>query len=120
MDTIFIEGLEVEARIGVYDWEKKILQRLVFDIEVFVDIKAAATTDELAKTVDYKALSERVLAYVSDTQFELIEALAESLAQLLLQEFALDRLRLRVSKPTAVPEAKNVSLQIERSTGDCE
>jgi len=118
MDTIFIEGLEVETSIGVYDWEKKIRQRLVFDIEVFIDIKAAAEADELAKTIDYKALSDRVSEYVSETQFELIEALAESLAQLLFREFKLGRLRLRVSKPTAIPGAKNVSLLIDRNTGD--
>ena len=120
MDSIFIEGLEVEARIGVYDWEKKVLQRLTFDLEIFTDIEAAAVSDQLAKTIDYKAVSDRLSVYVSDTQFELIEALAENLAGLLIREFDIERLRLRVSKPTALPEAKNVSIVIERSARDFE
>ena len=120
MDSIFIEGLEVEAQIGVYDWEKAIRQRLVFDLEIFTDIKAAAASDELAQTIDYKAVSDSVSAYVSGTEFELIEALAENLAKLLIQKFTMTRLRVRVSKPTAIPEAKNVSLLIDRSAEDFE
>lgn len=118
MDVIMIEGLEVEARIGVYDWEKAIQQRLLFDLEMHTDIKAAAAFDDLSNTIDYKAVSDRVSEYVADTQFELIEALAEHLAQLLIAEFNIQRLRLRVSKPGAIPDAKNVCLLIDRTAED--
>ena len=116
MDRILIEGLAVETCIGVYDWERKIQQRLLFDLEIDTDIRVAAASDDLDKTVDYKALSDRVIEYVSGTSFELIEALVENLAQKLIEEFKLSRLVLKVSKPGAVPQAKNVALVIERGS----
>lgn len=116
MDKILIEGLEVETCIGVYDWERRIQQRLVFDLEIQTDIKAAAASDDLSKTVDYKALSDRVIEYVSGTSFELIETLAENLLDLVIREFSLSHIKLKVSKPGAVLQAKNIALVIERST----
>ena len=117
MDRILIEGLEVETCIGVYDWERTIQQRLVFDLDIQTDIRAAAVSDDLANTLDYKALSDRVIEYVSATSFELIEALAENLAELLIDEFDLSWLVLKISKPGAVPQARNVALVIERGAG---
>lgn len=118
MDKILIEGLAVETVIGVYDWERQIRQRLIFDLEIGTDITAAAKSDKLANTLDYKALSDRVVDYVSATEFELLEALAEDLAQLILREFGVQWLRMKVSKPGAVPKAKNIALIIERNAQD--
>lgn len=118
MDKILIEGLLVETRIGVYDWERLIQQPLVFDLELDTDIAAAASSDDLSETIDYKALSDRVVDYVSGTEFELLEALAENLAALILKEFGVSHLRMKVSKPGAVPKAENVSLLIERSANE--
>lgn len=115
MDRILIEGLEVETCIGVYDWERKIKQKLVFDLELFTDINAAAAEDDLSKTLDYKKISDRVADYVATTDYQLIESVANSLCTLLIREFDIPKITLRVSKPSALPEARNTSLIIERS-----
>lgn len=115
MDQVFISGLEIEAVIGVYDWERTIHQRLVLDLEMAWDIRAAAAQDDLSLTLDYAAISQRVLDYVSTTQFELIETLAERIAELILNEFSVPWLRLQLNKPGAVPAAKGgVGVAIER------
>lgn len=114
MDTVFIEGLAVDATIGVFDWERRIKQRLLIDLEMAWDIKAAAKSDQLEHTLDYKAVSDRVAELVSSSQYELIESLAEEIAAALRKEFSIAWLRLRLSKPGAVVAAKNVGLLIER------
>ncbi|MCV6623486.1 MAG: dihydroneopterin aldolase [Cellvibrionaceae bacterium] len=114
MDTVFIEGLAVDATIGVFDWERRIKQRLLIDLEMAWDIKAAAKSDRLEHTLDYKAVSDRVAELVASSQYELIESLAEEIAAALRKEFSIAWLRLRLSKPGAVVAAKNVGLLIER------
>ena len=99
MDQVFIEGLEVDALIGIYDWERRIRQTLVFDIEM---------------AFDYKAVSKRVIAYVGQSDFGLVETLAERVAALILEEFAVVRVRLKLSKPGAVRGARAVGVMIER------
>ncbi len=105
MDQVFIKGLAVEALIGVYDWERRILQPLVLDLDMGWDISAAAAGDDLAATLDYAAVSTRVLEYVAASQFLLVEALAEHVAALVMQEFSVPWLRLRVTTPGAVAQA---------------
>jgi len=117
LDRVFIEGLKVDALIGVYDWEREITQPLVFDIEMATDIKPAATTDDLALTLDYFAISQAVTEYVKQSSFQLIESLAEELALLIMQNYGVCWLKIKVSKPGAVPNAGNVAVQIER--GSC-
>lgn len=114
MDIVFIEGLQVDAVIGVYDWEKTQQQPLVFDVQMFTDIQGAAADDDLRQTLNYAVVAERIREYVSATQFELVETLAEKLAQLLLAEFAMAEVQIRLSKPQAVPGA-NVGVQIRRA-----
>lgn len=115
MDQVFIKGLAVEAVIGVYDWERRILQPLMLDLDMGWDISAAAAGDDLAATLDYAAVSTRVLEYVAASQFLLVEALAEHVAALVMQEFAVPWLRLRVTKPGAVAQAAGgVGVLIER------
>lgn len=117
MDQVFVSGLEMEAVIGVYDWERTIRQRLVLDLEMAWDIRAAAEQDDLSLTLDYAAVTQRVLEYVSSTHFELIETLAERIAELVLSEFAVPWLRLRLNKPGAVPAATGgVGVVIERGS----
>lgn len=116
MDQVFIRGLLVDAVIGVYDWERDIRQSLLIDLEMDWDIRTAAAGDDLAATLDYAAVSQRVLDYTAASSFQLIESLAERLAALLLEEFAIARLRLRITKPGAVAEAQGgVGVSIERS-----
>ena len=102
-DWVFVHGLKTDSVIGVFEWERKIRQALVFDLDLQLDTRAAGHSDALRDTVDYAAVSARVLSFTRSARFELIESLAEAVASLLLQEFAIQRLRLRLSKPGAVP-----------------
>jgi len=115
MDKVFIKGLRVDAVIGVYDWERDIRQRLLLDIDMATDIKRAAETDDVAHTLDYDRISRRVEAYVSESKFQLIETLAEKVAALVIDEFAVTRVVLSVHKPGAVDIADDVGVCIERS-----
>jgi len=115
VDHVFIEGLEIEALIGIYDWERRIRQPLVFDIEMAFDNRVPAATDAIADTLNYKAISNRIVEYVSQSSFELVETLAERVAQIVLTEFGVQRVRLKLSKPGAVRGARAVGVTIERS-----
>jgi dihydroneopterin aldolase len=115
MDHVFIEGLEIEALIGIYDWERRIRQTLVFDLEMAFDNRVPAATDDIADTLNYKAVSRRLVEYVSQSDFGLVETLAERCAEIVLQEFKVQRLRLKLSKPGAVRGARAVGVVIERS-----
>lgn len=114
-DIIFIEGLEIETIIGVYEHERDIKQKVVLDIEMTLPESDAASSDDLRHTVDYDAVSKLVTSYVIDTQYQLIESLAEQVASLVLGAFAADSLKLKLSKPGAVKNAKSVGLIIQRS-----
>lgn len=117
MDHVFIEGLEIEALIGIYDWERRIRQTLVFDLEMAFDNRVPAATDDIADTLNYKAVSQRLVEYVSQSDFGLVETLAERCAEIVLQEFKVDSLRLKLSKPGAVRGARAVGVVIERRRG---
>ena len=114
-DKVFIEGLEIEALIGIYDWERRIRQPLRFDIEMAFDNRKPAATDAIEDTLDYKAVSKRVIAFVSQSEFGLVETLAERCAALILDEFDVRHVRLKLSKPGAVRGAIAVGVLIERS-----
>ncbi len=115
MDKVFIEALEIETLIGIYDWERKIRQPLQFDIEMAFDNRVPAASDDIVDTLDYKAVSKRLIAFVSASEFGLVETLAERCAELILAEFPVHKLRLKLSKPGAVRGAKAVGVIIERS-----
>jgi dihydroneopterin aldolase len=117
-DKVFIEALEVEALIGIYDWERRIRQPLSFDIEMAFDNRKPAASDDIADTLDYKAVSKRVVEFVSQSSFGLVETLAERCAELILAEFGVRRVRLKLSKPGAVRGARAVGVIIERSRAD--
>ena len=115
MDKVFIEGLEIEALIGIYDWERRIRQPLVFDLEMACDNRTPAASDAIADTLDYKAVSKRLVAFGSESGFGLVETLAEKVAAIILDEFAVSHVRLKLSKPGAVRGARAVGVIIERS-----
>jgi dihydroneopterin aldolase len=117
MDTVFIEALEVEALIGIYDWERRIRQPLLFDIEMEFDNRVPAASDDIADTLNYKAVSKRVVEYVSQSGFGLVETLAERVAAIILDEFRVSRVRLKLSKPGAVRGARAVGVSITREAG---
>lgn len=114
IDRIFIEGLKVETVIGVYDWERSIRQVLIFDIALATDIRPAAATDNINQTLNYKSLSDRVIEFSESQSHQLIETLAEQVAQLIQAEFNVSWLSIKLSKPGALPKANNVAVYIER------
>jgi dihydroneopterin aldolase len=116
MDIIYINDLRAEAVIGVFDWERRITQTLRFDIELGTDIRKAAASDALDDTINYKAVAKRVIAYVQQSGFQLVETLAERLAQVIIEEFGVAWVRLRVNKAGAVRHARDVGVIIERGT----
>ena len=113
-DTIFLNGLEVECIIGFIDWERRIKQRVVIDFELPVDCARAAVHDAVEDTLDYKLVSKRIIAFVEASQFKLVETMAERLARLVLDEFAVDWIRLRINKPGAIRGSRDVGVSIER------
>ena len=116
MDTIFVNDLRVDAVIGIYDWERRIKQTVSFDLELGADIRRAAARDDIADTVNYKAVAKRVLAFVEASEFQLVETLAERVAEVIMREFSVPWLRLTLRKPGAVRHARDVGVIIERGT----
>lgn len=116
MDRIFIEELTVFAQIGVYDWEQKIKQKLVFDIEMMWDCRKAAETDDVQYCLNYAEVSQFILDYVQGKSFLLIERVAYEVADRLQQHFGILWLRLKLSKPKAVAQANSVGIIIERGS----
>ena len=114
-DKVFIEGLEIETLIGIYDWERRIRQTLVFDIEMAFDNRIPAASDDIALTLNYKDVSKRLIDYVGQSGFGLVETLAERCAEIILSEFNVSQVRLKLSKPGAVRGAQAVGVVIERS-----
>ena len=114
MDKVFIEALEIECVIGIYDWERKIKQPIVLDIEMCFDNRKPAATDDIADTLDYKAVSKRLIQFVSESDFGLVETLAERCCAIILDEFGVEHVKLKLSKVGAVRGAKAVGVMIER------
>jgi 7,8-dihydroneopterin aldolase/epimerase/oxygenase len=115
-DIVYIRDLRIDTFIGIYDWEQRIRQTISIDLEMAADIASAAAADDISATPDYEAISNRLIEYVENQHFQLIETLAEQLAQLLLAEFKLTGLRLRLGKPGAVAAAADVGVIIKRGS----
>jgi dihydroneopterin aldolase len=114
VDRVFIEDLRIQTIIGVFDWEREIKQTVSLDLEMAFDISAAARSDSIADTLDYKAVSKRLIQFVERSEYQLVEALAEECARIVLAEFPVDWLRLKLSKPGAVRGSSAVGVKIER------
>lgn len=117
-DTIFLRGLEVECIIGFIEWERRIKQRLVIDLEMPIDCARAAATDEVGDTLDYSQVAARVTASIGSSSTMLVETLAHRIAMLILTEFRLEWVRLSINKPGAVRGARDVGVSIERHRTD--
>ena len=114
MDILYIRNLKVDAVVGIFSWEKRIRQPLHLDLEIAIDIRKAAATDDIQYALDYKTVSTRLTQFISQSEWHLIETLAEKIAALLMAEFGVTWLRLKLSKPAALPTADSVGLMIER------
>ena len=114
MDIIYLHDLRIDTVIGVFDWERRIRQTVILDLEMAAEIRRAAASDDLVDTLNYKAVAKRLIDYVGHSDFQLVETLAERVAELVLQDFAVPWLRLRVNKQGAVRGARDVGVIIER------
>lgn len=114
MDKIFIHALKTETIIGIFDWERQVKQTVLIDIELSADIRKAALSDSIADTLNYKRVAKRVLAFVEESQFHLVEALAEHVAMLILEEFGVAWVSIVLSKPGAVRSSRDVGVALER------
>jgi len=117
MDIVFIRDLRIETVIGVYDWEREIRQIVSLDLEMGTDIRPAAVSDHIQDTLDYKAVAKRLIQFIGDSEFQLVETLAQRSADIILNEFNVPWLRLRLSKPGAVTGSQDVGVLIERTRG---
>jgi 7,8-dihydroneopterin aldolase/epimerase/oxygenase len=117
-DRIFLHGLTTECIIGFIDWERRVKQTVVLDLELPVDCRRASQSDAVEDTLDYKKVARRVLAFVSSSEFKLVETLAHRVALLVLEEFAVAWVRVALNKPGAVRNSRDVGVVIERSRAD--
>jgi dihydroneopterin aldolase len=115
-DIVFIEDLEIQTVIGIFDWEREIRQTVSLDLEMAFDIRRAARSDAIEDTLDYKAVAKRLIRFVEASDFGLVEALAERCASIVLEEFPVSWLRLKLSKPGAVRGSSAVGVVIERGS----
>jgi len=123
MDIIYLRDLRIDTVIGVYRWEREMKQTLVIDLEIGTDIRPAAKSDAIADTLNYKDIAKRVTAFVEQSRYQLVEALAEAVANLVLDEFPVPWLRLSVNKQGAVRGVRDVGVVIVRhrlEDGDAE
>ena len=116
MDIVFINELRIETIIGIYDWERKVKQTISLDLEMGTDIKKSAATDAIDDTLNYKAVAKRLIAFVEDSEYQLVETLAEKIAGIVLSEFNVPWLKLTVHKPGAVRGSRDVGVIIERGS----
>ena len=117
-DTIFLKELEVDCIIGVNDWERMVKQTVSIDYEIPCDIRPAAETDDIDEAIDYKSISKWIIDFVEDSEYYLIETLAEGIATGLLEEFEVPEVSLTVRKPGAVRHSQTVGVSITRDRDD--
>lgn len=114
MDIVYIRELEIETIIGVYGWEREVRQVVSLDLEMASDIQKAAASDSIAHALDYKQVAKRLIEYIGQSEFQLVETMAEQVAGIVMTEFAVPWLRLRLGKPGAVRGSRDVGVIIER------
>jgi 7,8-dihydroneopterin aldolase/epimerase/oxygenase len=117
-DVIFLGGLTVDCIVGIWDWERRVKQKVVFDLEMAADIRKAAASDSIDDTLDYKRVAKRLLQFVGESQYQLVETLAERVAELVVTEFNVPWVRVRLNKQGAIRGARDVGILIERRRED--
>ncbi|MEM1264143.1 MAG: dihydroneopterin aldolase [Pseudomonadota bacterium] len=116
MDRVFLEAFSVQAVIGIWEWERQIKQRIEISLEMGFDTRAAAVSDDVADTLNYKAVADGVAALTQQGEFKLVEALAGAIADYILGNYAVPWVKVRVSKPGAIRGSRHVGVIIERGT----
>ncbi len=115
MDIVYIRELEIETIIGIYDWEREQKQTVSLDLEMGTDISLAASSEDIGNTLDYKAVAKRLIEFIEGSEFFLVETMAEKVSEIVLEEFSVPWLKLRLGKPGAVTGSKDVGVIIERT-----
>jgi len=118
MDKIFLSALRVDCIVGIWDWERRVRQTVVIDLEMAADIRRAAATDHIDDTIDYKKVAKRLLSFVGESQYQLVETLTEQIARLVVTEFGVSWVKVRLNKQGAIRGARDVGIEIERSAAD--
>jgi len=114
MDIIYLKDLEIETIIGIFDWERRVKQKIRLDLEMAADIRRAAATDNIEDTLNYKSVAKRLIQFVEGSEFQLVETLAEKIADILINEFGIPWVRVKLNKPGAIRYAGDVGVVIER------
>ena len=114
MDIIFLHDLRVETVIGIWEWERKIRQTVAIDLEMSAEIRKAAATDSVDDTLNYNLVAKRLQQFVGESSFQLVETLAEKIAGIVLDEFEVSWVQVKVNKPGAIRGARDVGVLIER------
>jgi dihydroneopterin aldolase len=118
MDKIFLSALTVECIVGIWEWERRVKQTVIIDLEMAADIRRAAASDRIEDTIDYKKVAKRLLAFVGESQFNLVETLAEQIARVVVTEFGVSWVKVRLNKQGAIRGARDVGIEIERRAAD--
>ena len=118
MDKIFLSALSVECIVGIWDWERRVKQTVIIDLEMAADIRRAALTDHIDDTIDYKRVSKRLLTFVGESQFQLVETLTEAIARVVITEFGVSWVKVRLNKRGAIRGARDVGIEVERRAED--
>ena len=113
-DTIFLTDLRIDTIVGIWDWERKIRQTVSIDLEMGADIRRAAKSDNIEDTLNYKKVAKRVQQFVSESEFQLVETMAEKIAEIIIDEFDVLWVQVRVNKPGAIRGARDVGILIRR------
>lgn len=114
-DIIFLSDLRVQTVIGIWDWERAIKQTVAIDLEMATDIRKAAASDSIEDTLDYKNVAKRIIDFVEQSSFQLVETMAERIAGIVTDEFGVPWVRVRLSKPGAIRGSREVGILIERT-----
>lgn len=118
MDKIFLTGLKTECIVGIWDWERRVKQTVVVDLEMGTDVRRAAATDRIEDAVDYKKVAKRLLAFIETSEFQLVETLTERIAEIIVREFSVPWVRVRLNKQGAIRGSRDVGIVIERTPAD--
>lgn len=118
MDKIFIKDLRVEAVIGIWEWERRITQAVSLDLEMATDARDAARSDAIDRALNYKDVAKRLISFVSESEFQLVESLADAIARVVVEEFSVPWVQVRVAKPGAIEGSREVGIVIERTAAD--
>jgi dihydroneopterin aldolase len=117
-DKIFLTALSTECIVGIWDWERQVKQTVVIDLEIACDIRKAALSDHIDDTVDYKQVSKRLLGFIGESQYQLVETLTENIARIVITEFSVPWVRVRLNKQGAIRNSRDVGIVIERRAED--